>query len=707
MIPFVGSLQFIPFLAAFVFLAVLGVTAAALWSSLVSSLGGPVIAGFAAFGIALAVLLVAESSLRFVDRRRRPKFVVNLHTLAANQKLELETIGGKGLGVARLQRLGVPTPEGVVLTSSFVSTWLGVAATRKDDPWSVLPPEAKRQLEAFLHSCRGSKIIVRASFAAEDREASHPGVFQHVKDVDAGHRAAVAAAVLHVCRSAEAPSALEYRRRKKVVKALPRAVLLQRQVDGDVTGVVQSRSPDGRTDCTVIDYARRRSPIRSVRYDLVRGEAVPIAPSGRLAETPGWMTRLSLLALALDEDVGGCVQLEFAVVEEQLWILQVRQVGVPKRKCWLSSGGPLTAPKSRLTRLVREVRGGPEVLAEAMRETIRVGGLGDGPTEDELREVHGVRFVEVTALRRALAQQARTLLLRTPLFHVINLIGPVLSRGLSKVPAAGSDAIRAWSKLRSWHRRNVAPLARDQARYLVRRWMMDSAASALRYDFAEDESRRMRAAFRWILERRARTCAAEIARITALFGTAEQQLPEAVAEVLGRAAQGWSGMFIGDGFRHASLAELDRWVSDPSAREAMGKDWAAQADKYAEGGEEPPADRMFEPPLVRRPEAESKLRVIGLVDGVANSHAAVVLKPDEPPYAGTIVVLPDGRADFRHQVLSARGVVLTGGGTLSPMATLAAELGVPAVVCVDATPVTRFPNGHPIAIDGRSGVVRF
>jgi phosphohistidine swiveling domain-containing protein len=103
--------------------------------------------------------------------------------------------------------------------------------------------------------------------------------------------------------------------------------------------------------------------------------------------------------------------------------------------------------------------------------------------------------------------------------------------------------------------------------------------------------------------------------------------------------------------------------------------------------------------------ADSTRAVVGLTAGSAEGPAAAPSEARGEIPAGAVVVLPDGRPDFAWYVLSARALVLTGGGALSPMAQLARELAIPTVLTVQHLPVTSLPLGRVVQVDGALGAL--
>src|SRR5687768_6521963 len=133
-----------------------------------------------------------------------------------------EAVGGKAAQLARLIRIGLRVPDGLVV--------VGAAPDR-------LPPELKQQAERL-----GGAFAVRSSALAEDSaDASHAGQYETVLGV---HGAASLRQAVEIClRSADTRRAAAYRSDRGEQGDAGMAVAVQRMVDARVAGVVFTADP--------------------------------------------------------------------------------------------------------------------------------------------------------------------------------------------------------------------------------------------------------------------------------------------------------------------------------------------------------------------------------------------------------------------------------------------------------------------------------
>lgn len=706
MVPFLGAIPLAAVLLCLSYAALVAV-GSALAFGLSSAFGGGPWAG-ALGSVLLSALGVAvvELGLRARAARRDPRWLSDIQTLAASRRVELERIGGEAQALARAMALGVPIPDTLVLTAELTEAWLRESrgARRGVEPTSLLPKGALAPLARFLHGCEGGKLVVRPSFRGPDPAATYPGVFTSVGDVDPANLHGLLTAIGRVVESGDAPAVLDYRRRMRQVTTLHRSVVLQRQIDADVSGVAQSRGLDGRADSILIDFAKRRAPTMTVSYDLIDGTVLAVAPDTPLDATPTWMNRLAALVVALDSELGGTVLVQFAVEAGQLWVQSVRRVKTEERTTWVSAGGPLEALFPRLPRFVCESFGDESVLVEGANDAL---GKLAVTTRADVRFEEGVRYLNVEVLRRALGRLGVELLLSEPIWRLFSLSRRVPRRPFAKLPEVGQDVRASLAKARAWRARVLLPLAREHVALGLWRWLIESAIGMLSDGATGEPVPRVHAQLKKVLGRGAAACSAESERAKRHLEESEKALRDFAAQVVARGATDWSGVFVGERHLYAGLEEMQRWVSAPAEREALGAAWDEERLGFEARHLMETPERIVEPapPDTMLSLADSARAVVGLVPGSAEGKAAAPTESRGEIPAGSVVVLPDGRPDFAWFVLSAKALVLTGGGALSPMAQLARELGIPTVVTVQRLPVTNLPLGQAVKVDGALGAL--
>ncbi|MDY3561270.1 PEP-utilizing enzyme [Gemmata sp. JC673] len=154
---------------------------------------------------------------------------------------EAALVGGKGLGLGRTARAGLPVPGGFVVTTQAYRR-LAERGVRSD-------PGFVRAVLGAHETLGGGAVAVRSSATAEDAaDASSAGQQETVLGVRGGD--ALLDAVEHCWRSLFTARAVAYRGRQGVdAAALAMAVVVQKLVPAEAAGVLFTRDPldpDGR-----------------------------------------------------------------------------------------------------------------------------------------------------------------------------------------------------------------------------------------------------------------------------------------------------------------------------------------------------------------------------------------------------------------------------------------------------------------------------
>jgi phosphohistidine swiveling domain-containing protein len=676
----------------------------------------------AAMALLAGIVVAAAGCEWFVRRkqaRRETGWLVTLDELGPIESPRLAEVGGKAILLARLHALGVPVPSAIVLTTTLVDRFIAGAAAgqRVDRVFPALPAEARRLLEDFLAQAKG-KIVARASFTDSKPGHSYAGVFPSARDLDPRDREHLVLAILGVVQSSEDQVGREYRKRRHAASSAARAVLLQRQIDAEVSGTVASRGPHGRADCVTIDFSRRRSPSRSFRYDLIDGTVVPLAGED-LSETPAWMHRLAAFAVFIEREFGGPVHVEFAIENGAPYLLDVRVVTAPERKTWVHAE-PLDVSGSRLPTFAQELRGGLPLVRDVLTGLLARAGAKGVVEDREVRYADGLVYFDAEVLRRVIARLARDVLLRGGLRSTLRSIAPVRKRPLPAVPQVHEVTADAWHALRSWHGKHLLGAAQVRLELVAREWLIRALLRLIDGTGSSPEDRRGHPALRYLLARRVREASAEAERQRTVLEKAEAELSSAVARVLARGAEGWNAMFKGDRHLHAALTEIDAWHQDVAGRDALENEWRTRREAFdARKGEatmlrvhrpeppaEPPRQRLESVSLAsgRGPlrSLPPEMRGLGVVAGKAQGPLVLVQGAARGASAGAIIALTDGRSEYCAHLFDARGVVLLSGGIASPVALLAAELSVPTILCTAARSLAM----ADVAIDGTSGMIQ-
>ncbi|MCH8950027.1 MAG: PEP/pyruvate-binding domain-containing protein, partial [Chloroflexi bacterium] len=287
--------------------------------------------------------------------------------------------GGKGAGLARLVRFGVPVPPGFVLTAAAFREYLRANGIEEDlgsiaaGAW---PDGMRSQIEAAYEALRassGDAVAVRSSATVEDSSgASFAG--QHATVLNVQTFDDVLDAVLVCWASLYRADALAYRRAQsfrgraksfggraqEVEDDRPAmAVVVQTLVPAEASGVLFTLDPvSGDRDAVLIDAAFglgesvvsgavtpdhfvvakadgaiRHRQIASKRMQIVADEGGGVrteeVSDGRASEaslTDEQVIELARLAIRIEEQAGAPQDIEWSVAGGQFYILQARPV---------------------------------------------------------------------------------------------------------------------------------------------------------------------------------------------------------------------------------------------------------------------------------------------------------------------------------------------------------------------------------------------
>ena len=289
--------------------------------------------------------------------------------------------GGKGASLARMTALGMPVPPGFVVPADALEAALAdtVAAIRAvlargEDGGDLVPVAEEAQAlvkaadsggafpaqiaEAYAALGSGEvPVAVRSSATAEDSEAAsfagQQETYLHVRGVDE-----IVERIRDCWSSFFTERALFYRREKGSLTDLGMAVVVQRMVQPDVSGVMFTIDPTkGRRDRMVVEavfglgegvVSGQLTPdhyvlARDGRLKRTRLHAQPYAivhdPAGgvREAQLPpergeaqtlaeDQLARLAKVGIDLEERLGGPQDIEWAIQDDELFVLQSRPV---------------------------------------------------------------------------------------------------------------------------------------------------------------------------------------------------------------------------------------------------------------------------------------------------------------------------------------------------------------------------------------------
>jgi phosphohistidine swiveling domain-containing protein len=286
-------------------------------------------------------------------------------------------VGGKARNLARLIALGVPVPDGLVLTGVAFERFLDSNGLGKQieeiresidasNPATLYTESEKiaglvksarlpDEIRDLIHEISGgwpagTLSVARSSAVGEDGvHASFAGQLDSVLNLAT---AADLERGVRTCWASYWSARVLFYQTARAARLAGMGVIVQQQVAARVSGVLFSRAPSGisaaSSDDLVIEYCAglgdglvsgRLEPGRlivsrsdlSVRRATARSSA-DSDPAIRQFLTPRRILDLSRLALRLDDDLGGPQDIEWSIdAHGELWILQSRLITTGSR----------------------------------------------------------------------------------------------------------------------------------------------------------------------------------------------------------------------------------------------------------------------------------------------------------------------------------------------------------------------------------------
>ena len=267
---------------------------------------------------------------------------------------EVEVAGGKGASLARMTTEGLPVPPGFVIPSYVLQNsidaerMLELAASHSTRELQELvaatePPKEKitaayenlvgGRLTATYKLVGNKKVAVRSSAIAEDSEAaSYAGQQETYLFVEGAEE--VCRRVVDCWASFFSERALFYRSQKGSLEDLRMAVVVQKMVDPEKSGVIFTVDPVRRRRDRMVVEA-----VRGIGEQVVSGEVTPdhytLDRRGRVKRekivddrvlTDEELQKLGDLGRQLEERHGVAQDIEWAMVGEEIYLLQSRPV---------------------------------------------------------------------------------------------------------------------------------------------------------------------------------------------------------------------------------------------------------------------------------------------------------------------------------------------------------------------------------------------
>jgi pyruvate, water dikinase len=268
---------------------------------------------------------------------------------------DVAVAGGKGASLARMTAEGLPVPPGFVIPSYVLKEsidaerMLELAAshsTRELQELVAATEPPREGITAAYENLVGGgrptatyklvgnkKVAVRSSAVAEDSEAaSYAGQQETYLFVEGGEE--VCRRVVDCWASFFSERALFYRSQKGSLEDLRMAVVIQKMVDPEKSGVIFTVDPVRRRRDRMVVEA-----VRGIGERVVSGEVTPdhyaLDRKGKLKRekvvddrvlTDDELQRLGDLGRQLEERHGVAQDIEWAMIGEEIYLLQSRPV---------------------------------------------------------------------------------------------------------------------------------------------------------------------------------------------------------------------------------------------------------------------------------------------------------------------------------------------------------------------------------------------
>ena len=270
--------------------------------------------------------------------------------------LDASVVGGKAYALGRMARAGIAVPEGVVVTTRALDSFLTMVGGDQGEGFSIdggarLPADVRAALIAHVAPLlEKGAVVVRSSAIGEDGASeSFAGQLDsilHVRDIGSLERA-----VVRVWASLWSERVAFYRRaRGLAVRGM--GVVIQRQVDPRMAGVLFTVTASGEM---LIEYgegladklvAGEVDPVRAA-IDRRTGTLRLIATHGGCSLDGDMASELQAVGLALETEFGGPQDVEWAIDDRgRLFVVQSRPitaaVAIPATSASNGSGRPIS-----------------------------------------------------------------------------------------------------------------------------------------------------------------------------------------------------------------------------------------------------------------------------------------------------------------------------------------------------------------------------
>ncbi|MCS7484108.1 PEP/pyruvate-binding domain-containing protein [Umezawaea endophytica] len=240
---------------------------------------------------------------------------------------DVGAVGRKSAVLGELRAAGLPVPEGYVLPAEVLDRLL--ASGRTDG--LELPGDLIAELDALAHRLGGTAVAVRSSAVEEDLPGvSYAGQYETVLDVTG--TGDLIAAVRTCWASAFSDRVATYQGTRALGAGRRIGVLIQHMVPAEAAGVAFSANPvtGDRNEVLV-------SAVRGLGDRLVSGLSTPdewavrdgvasLASGAERAITAEQAALVAELAKGIEVRFGSPQDIEWAIADGTLWLLQARPI---------------------------------------------------------------------------------------------------------------------------------------------------------------------------------------------------------------------------------------------------------------------------------------------------------------------------------------------------------------------------------------------
>lgn len=256
-----------------------------------------------------------------------------MNVIPLRSATRLAEVGGKAANLARLIAAGAPVPDGFVLTSTALQHFVAEQ--------EALPPDVDSMvMDAWRAGFADGPVIVRSSAVGEDSEASSfAGQLDSVPNVTTAD--GLRQAILQVWASQWSTRVLSYQSaRNTYLRGM--GVVVQRQADAAVSGVLFTASPTSRSEmlleyCGGLGEALVSGQINPGRVTIGRQDfgwrqlTAPEEPAAgeSLLLNDHQIAALGRLALDIERAFGAPQDIEWTIDRNgRPWIVQSRPITV-------------------------------------------------------------------------------------------------------------------------------------------------------------------------------------------------------------------------------------------------------------------------------------------------------------------------------------------------------------------------------------------